>query len=74
MDNLIKYYINWLSKELDEDISPKRAFYITLWAISFLVTCIGGCAESIVIAFIGIVGMLIFAIKGEMIEWQKNNQ
>lgn len=67
-------YIEWLSRELGEEITTRRAIYMTLWVISFLVTIIGGCAENIIIACIGIAGIYFFGVKSKMIVWPKKKQ
>ena len=67
-------YREWLSRELDEEVTTKRAIYMTLWAISFLVTLLGGCAENILIACVGVAGVYFFGVKSEMMIWQKKKK
>lgn len=67
-------YIEWLSRELGEEITTRRAIYMTLWVFSFLITIIGGCAENILIACIGIAGIYFFGVKAEIMVWQKKKQ
>lgn len=67
-------YIKWLSRELGEEVTAKRAIYMTLWAISFLVTLLGGCAENILIACVGVAGVYFFGVKSEVMIWQKKKK
>ena len=67
-------YIKWLSRELGEEISKKRAVYITMWAISFMISMLGGCAENILIACAGIFGMIFFGGKAKILTWQKSKR
>lgn len=67
-------YIKWLSRELGEEVTTKRAIYMTLWVISFLVTLLGGCAENILIACVGVAGVYFFGVKSEIMVWQKRKK
>jgi hypothetical protein len=67
-------YREWLSRELGEEVTAKRAIYMTLWVISFLVTLLGGCAENILIACVGVAGVYVFGVKSEMMIWQKRKK
>lgn len=73
MDKFINWYKEWLSKELEEEITTSRAIYLTLWVVCFMITIIGGMAESTTIAIIGIVLSFYFGIKAKVFVWQKRN-
>lgn len=74
MDKFMNWYKKWLSREFGEEVTTKRAIYMTLWAISFLVTLLGGCAENILIACVGVAGVYFFGVKSEMMIWEKRKK
>ena len=71
MDKFINWYKEWLSKELEEEVTTSKAVYLTLWVVCFIATIIGGMAENITIATIGIVLTCYFGTKARVFIWQK---
>lgn len=74
MDKFMSWYKEWLSQELDEKVTTSRAIYLTLWVVRFMVTMLGGMAESITIAVVGIVLTCYFGTKTKVFIWQKRNK
>lgn len=58
----------WLSKELEEEVTNKRAVYITLCAISFLFVMLAGCAANIPLTIIWLVVFFVLAKKSGMLQ------